>query len=124
MKEVAIIGLIIIFILTAIFHFLVMVKVIPYKMVWGGRLKSDSDMYRFEMGSLMVNLVFLYMIVVKAKIVTVHIDDAIMKCTLWFMFGLFLLNTFGNLFSKNRLEKMIFTPVTILLAAFILILLF
>ena len=64
MKEVAIIGLIIIFILTAIFHFLVMVKVIPYKMVWGGRLKSDSDMYRFEMGSLMVNLVFLYMIVV------------------------------------------------------------
>ena len=30
------------------------------------------------------------------------------------MFDMFVLNTVGNLFSKNRFEKMIFTPVTIL----------
>ena len=123
-KEIAILGLILIFILTGIFHMLVMMKVIPYKMVWGGRLKSDTEMYRFEAGSLLVNLVFMFVILVKAQILPVRINDTLINWALWIMFGLFVLNTIGNLFSKNRLEKLIFTPVTILLAVFILILLF
>jgi hypothetical protein len=44
------------------------------------------------------------------------------KIGLWLMFALFLLNTVGNLLSKNRYEKLIFTPITLLSAVFCLIL--
>jgi len=38
------------------------------------------------------------------------------------MTGLFLLNTFGNAFSKNKIERLLFTPVTVLLTIFSLVL--
>ncbi|WP_295121919.1 hypothetical protein [uncultured Chitinophaga sp.] len=42
--------------------------------------------------------------------------------TLWFMSAVFLLITIGNLFSQNKWEQLIFTPLTLLLsvAAFVL----
>jgi hypothetical protein len=34
------------------------------------------------------------------------------------MFVLFAINTVGNIFSNNELERLIFTPLTLLLAVF------
>jgi len=92
-------------------------------MVWGGRLNSDSEMFKFEFISLFINLFFIGIILVKAKIIELSVPDIILKSMLWIMFGLFCLNTVGNLLSKNKLEKLIFTPLTILLAILLLIIL-
>ena len=62
MKEIAQFGSLIIYSLSIVFHLLVLIKIIPYKMVWGGRLKSDIDMYKFEAVSLTVNLLFLFIL--------------------------------------------------------------
>ncbi len=44
------------------------------------------------------------------------IGRTILRVALWLMAVLFLLNTVGNVFSNDRLEQMLFTPVTLLLA--------
>ena len=94
---------------------LVLLKVIPYSIVWSGRLKSDREMYRFEVISILVNSIFFILILIQSGILTYEFPQRIMTIMLWFMSGLFLLNTIGNLMSKNRMEKIFFTPVTIIL---------
>jgi hypothetical protein len=45
-----------------------------------------------------------------------------MKIILWIMTIFFAFNTFGNILSKNKLEKRLFTPIAILLTVFSLVL--
>ena len=52
------------------------------------------------------------------SLLTIDIQKNVITYSLWLMTGLFLLNTLGNVTSKNKLEKRLFTPVTILLAIF------
>jgi hypothetical protein len=106
-----------------VFHLLVILKVIPYSIVWGGSLRSESAMYKYEAVALLVNALFLLVVLLESKIVTWKVRDSLLHHALWTMFGLFLINAFANLLSDNSLEKMIFTPVTILLAGFTIILL-
>ena len=115
MQEIAQIGLLSIFSLVLIFHILVLLKIIPYTIVWGSRLKSDSDMYKFETISLFINSLFIIIILIKSEYISFQINQLVMTISIWVMAGLFALNTFGNLLSKNKWEKIIFTPITILL---------
>lgn len=115
-------GSVVIFSMTIVFHVLVLLKIIPYKVVWGGRLKSDKDMYRFEIVSLILNVFFLLVVCVRCEFITIAINVNILRIILWIMAALFLLNTIGNLLSKNRYEKIIFTPITLLLTLFSIIL--
>jgi len=48
MKKTAQLGCIIIFLLTMLFHLLVMVKIIPSDMVWGGRHKCQVELRIFR----------------------------------------------------------------------------
>ena len=73
MKEVAQIGLIIIYSSLFVFHTLVLFKIIPYSIVWGGRLKTDIEMYKFESVSLMLNSVFLVLVLIKANYITFYL---------------------------------------------------
>ena len=122
MIHIAQYGLIIILSAVLVFHFLVLLKVIPYKIVWGGRLKSDTQMYRFEVVSIFTNLIFLAIVFAYSGILLSDISPNIISILLWIMAALFALNTLGNLMSKNKWEKIIFTPLTLLLSVFCLIL--
>ena len=122
MIKIAQSGLIIILSLFLILHFLVLLKIIPYTLVWGGRLKSDKEMYRFEIISIGMNALLVLVVLVQANFIVIDIPRIIITYALWVMAGLFLLNTFANATSKNRIEQRVFTPVTILLTIFCLIL--
>lgn len=115
-------GLIIILSAFLVFHFLIILKIIPYSVVWGGRLKSDKEMYRFETVSISINLFFLLIILVQSSFLAIDFPRKIMTIILWIMTALFLFNTFGNAISKNRIEQKLFTSITILLTIFSLIL--
>lgn len=117
-NRIATVGLLSIQSLIIIFHLLVMVGVIPFGMVWGGRLKNTSEMLSFEAVSILMNLVMLAVVAIKANILRVHVNRTVIRVALWLMFFLFLLNTLGNVLSNNHLEKIIFTPLTFLLAFF------
>ncbi len=106
-----------------IFHLLIVLKRIPYTIVWGGRLQTDTAMYRFEAVSLLLNTVFLIVVAIKAGYLAVPVSPTVLNGMLWVMAGLFLLNTIGNLLSKNRLERLIFTPITLIVSILTLVLL-
>jgi hypothetical protein len=38
-----------------IFHILVLIQIIPYQIVWAGRLNSIAEMQRFETISILIN---------------------------------------------------------------------
>ena len=122
MKKIAAISLVLVFLLTLGFHFLVMLKVIPYTLVWGGRLKCDADMYLFELISVALTLVFLAIVLLKSGMLKSRISPSFINTALWIMASMLLLNTAGNMLSENYLERLIFTPVTLLLSGLILIL--
>ena len=115
-------GLIIILAILLVLHFLILLKFIPYNIVWGGRIKSDIEMYRFEIVSILINLFYLFIILAQSRFMTIDFPRKIMTIILWIMTVLFLFNTFGNAISKNKIEQRLFTPVTIILAILSLIL--
>ena len=122
MKKIARNGLILIFSLSIVFHLLVLMQIIPYTIVWGGRITSLSQMYVFEAISILINLIFLFVVLLKLKILRIQFPEKLLNICLWIMFALFLLNTLGNLFSISDLERVIFTPITLLSSIFIFIL--
>ncbi|MCZ4410302.1 hypothetical protein O3Q51_15915 [Cryomorphaceae bacterium 1068] len=105
-----------IFGLLAIYHILIITQVIPFDKVWAGRLKSVAEMRSFETFSLFV-LVFMFTtFAVKYRQVKKGIENRWINGLIWIFAAFYALNTFGNLFSKNILELIFGTLVTLVLA--------
>lgn len=114
--KIASVLLIVFFSVIIVFHLLISFKVIPYAIAWGGRLTNDSEMYVFETFSIVLNTLFLLVAIKKHKQIKQGESSKFINVMLWIMFALFALNTIGNLFSINSFEKIVFTPVTIILS--------
>ncbi len=117
-KRIATIGLLLILSLVILFHLLVITGVVPFQIVWGGRLKDTAQMLVFETVSILLNLLMLLVVGIQAGLVKVSLNRKILTIAFWLMGVLFLINTVGNLVSLNALEQIVFTPVTLLLALF------
>ena len=105
---------ILIFLLSAIvvFHLLVLVKIVPYSMVWGGKFEDYNSLLPFEIASLLLNLSFIFLVRHRAR----RADSKAGRIGMWFMFALFALNTLGNLFAETWVERLAATPLTLILA--------
>jgi hypothetical protein len=108
---------IILFILatTVAFHVLIVVKVIPYHIAWGGRLQSDQDMYAFETVSILVNVFLALVLCIKANYLKLNLPNKLINVILWCFLILFLLNTIGNIIAVTAFEKS-FALVTLALS--------
>jgi hypothetical protein len=113
-------GLLLLLSLTILFHVLVLSRVVPYDIVWGGRLTSTRDMLQFETVSILINGLMLLVVLIHTGSWKVPLSRTLTRALLWGMCALFLLNTVGNLFSINQWERLIFTPLTLLLSLFCL----
>jgi len=102
--------------LVLVFHFLILLMVIPFELVWAGRLKSVEEMFVFESISIVANAMFIFVVLVKAEFISINIPIKIINTVLWIFVVLFALNTLGNLTSKTSLETFIATPLTFILA--------
>ena len=87
-----------------VFHILILVQVIPYSQVWGGRLNSVEEMQTFEIFSIAINLLMLLVVVIKYR----QLQQGRSSKLINFLIGLFAvffgLNTVGNLFAENLWE--------------------
>jgi len=108
-------GLLTILSLVVVFHVLVLTGVIPFQMVWGGRLTNTSEMVVFEAISIFLNVLMLFAVALHAGLLKLIVNRRITTVVLWLMVVLFFLNTVGNMFSTNQTEKIIFTPLTFML---------
>lgn len=105
-----------------LFHLSILFKIVPYDIAWGGRLQNDSEMYVFESISILINLILIFILMIKGKFVKEFIPIKVVNIVLWVFFALFLLNTIGNLLAKTNFEKF-FSVVTLAFSALIWIIL-
>ena len=110
---------IVLMVLLIIFHILIMIRIVPYDIVWGGQIKDDVSLMKFEIFALVTSFLFLVIILVKVDYLKFTKFRKITNIAVWIMFVFFLLNTVGNLASGVTLEKLIFTPITIILSVLI-----
>eukprot|EP00438_Fugacium_kawagutii_P013594 Skav223055 [mRNA] locus=scaffold1069:374046:374552:+ [translate_table: standard] len=95
------------------YHILILTHVVPSKYVWGGRLKSNSSMLRFEAVSLSLNLFFVLLVVLRAQLCCAKIGfQFCLKVLCWISYIIFTLNTIGNLLAQSWFEMLTFAPVT------------
>ncbi|TGK24448.1 hypothetical protein EHQ05_16135 [Leptospira yasudae] len=108
--------LLLIFVLVTIFHVLVLTGLLPFTIVWGGRLQSREQMIVFELISLTLNSFFIWIALIQNGFFQKAVPPKVVRILLWIMSALFSLNTIGNLLAESSLETRIFTPITFLLA--------
>ncbi len=100
-----------------LFHFCIVLKIIPYDIAWGGKLKNDNEMYVFESISILVNFFLCFILLIKGKYLNEVIPMKIVNVSLWIFLFLFALNTVGNIFAKTNFEKLF----SILTLAFVIL---
>jgi hypothetical protein len=93
----------------------IIVEIVPYEIVWGGRLKTESDMYTFEIISILTNLFLISILLIKGRLLKFQLNKKVVNGILWFFFAVFILNTVGNILAHTIFEKS-FSIVTLLLA--------
>lgn len=99
-----------------LFHVLVIINVIPYEIIWGGRIRNRRELINLELISIIVNAIMIFVVLIRTGMVGFSIRRRWMRLLFWMMFAFFLLNTLGNLVSLNQVEKFIFTPITLFLS--------
>lgn len=99
-----------------IFHLLLLTGIVPYDMVWGGRLNSAEEMQQFELMSIVINAIMILFVVLRMGWLKMPVSNLIPRIAMWLMVVLFAFNTLGNILSQNEFEKLVFTPLTLILA--------
>jgi hypothetical protein len=89
-----------------LFHICIIVKIIPYNIAWGGRLTNDNEMYVFESISILINVFLSWLLLMKGEFVKFKFHNNTVNIILWVFFGLFIVNTVGNIFAKTNFEKL------------------
>ncbi|MFD1552873.1 hypothetical protein DNU06_08085 [Putridiphycobacter roseus] len=98
-----------------IFHICILVHVIPYEFTWGGRLKNKEEMFVFESISILINLLLIAALLIKGSYIKPILPIKVVHIILWIFFGIFCLNTLGNMVAKTNFEKS-FTILTLTFA--------
>ncbi|MDF1695781.1 MAG: hypothetical protein P1U56_08125 [Saprospiraceae bacterium] len=109
-------GLLIIFGFLFLFHLLVLVGVIPYSIVWAGKIKDRIEMIQLESVSLFILAMATMTVLLKMRYVDFDFDPKIIKVGMWVFFVFFMLNTIGNLTAINPIEKYGFGLLTLVMA--------
>jgi hypothetical protein len=103
--------------LLSIFHLLVLFKILPADIVWGGRIQGvPENLIPLESIALLVTLFFMLIIAAKIGYVQAGKLSGAVNIGVWLIFIFLLLNTLGNLASGVSFENLIAAPITILLA--------
>lgn len=110
-----------ILIMLLLLHLCIIAKLIPYQLVWGGRLKTDTDMYRYQSFSIIITAAMLFFILTHMGFINLAISKLVSTIIYCLMAGMFFMSFIGNLKSTNRLERLVFAPISIFLVALILV---
>ena len=102
--------------LMLIFYTLVLLAIIPYDIVWAGKINSEVNMKKLEMISILVNAFAILILLLHAGYIQNNISVKIFKVIIWLFVILFSLNTIGNLFAESQFELYFFAPLSFILA--------
>ena len=112
-KKVALISMFFILGIVLIFHTLILTELIPYDIVWAGKLNSVEEMKSFETISILLNAFMLTVLYLKYRKLEQGTTSKVIDILIWIFAGFFVLNTLGNLFSKSMVELILGTLLTL-----------
>ena len=72
-----------------LFHLAILIKIIPYEITWGGKLKNDAEMYLFESISILINLFLAYVLLIRGEYVHKLIPSKVVNIILWIFLFIF-----------------------------------
>ena len=99
-----------------VFHILVLSEIIPFTIVWAGKINNIEEMRKLEIISICINCGMILIFLLQADYIQNKIPKRILNIIIWLLVVLFSLNTIGNLFAKSRFELYFFTPITFISA--------
>ena len=99
-----------------IVHLLILTEVIPYDIVWAGRMNSVEEMRTFETIAISVNTFMLVVLFMKYRQLQRRIRNKVVDMLIWLFAGYFFLNTIGNLFAESKIELIAGTSSTLILS--------
>jgi hypothetical protein len=100
--------------LLMVMHVLLLARVIPYDVVWGGNIKDESQFYVFEITALVLSALFLLIAAIKLGYIRAPGLRRAADIGMWIVFAYFAMNIITNLTARSSWEKAIFIPVTII----------
>jgi hypothetical protein len=105
-----------------VFHLLVIAGLIPYGIVWAGKINNRQQMLRMETVSLLVLTLAVLLVLMRMSYLQWVDNPIVLKGGMWLLFAFFSLNTLGNLTAKSPFEKYGFGSLTLLMAGCCLVL--
>ena len=103
--------------LLMVMHVLLLMRLIPYEVVWGGNIKDESHLNFFEISALLITGIFLVIVAIKLGYIKAPRLNRVANIGVWIVFAYFSMNIIGNLTSETSWEKLIFIPLSAILAA-------
>lgn len=100
-----------------IFHILVLFRIFPADIVWGGQIRDvQANLITLESIALIVTLLFILIIAARLGYIRAGRLSGLVNLGVWLLFAFLALNTLGNLVSGVTFESLFAAPLTILLA--------
>jgi hypothetical protein len=115
-QQQALKAMLILLLAVLLFHLSVLFQLIPYTIVWAGKLNSVQEMRTFESVSLLLCMFNILIFMLKGNYISHKIPMKFINGIIWFFVLLFSFNTVGNLFAKSNFELYVFTPLTFISA--------
>ncbi len=112
--------LLFIFGLLFIFHLLILFHVLPYDIVWAGKINDREQLVKFESVSIIILMLSTVIVAQKLGYLNFAIKPKVTQIGIWILFAFFTLNTIGNSFAKNPIEKYGFGFLTFVMMLLIL----
>ena len=101
----------------AVFQILVLLRVLPAEIVWGGAIQnSTTSLFPLEIISLLVTLLFAVIIAAKAGYIKAFPFQTAVNIGVWVVFAILLLSMVANFASGVAFENLIFAPIAVVLA--------
>ena len=101
----------------AVFHVVMLAGALPVGIAWGGQASSSREtLMVLETVGLVVTVLFAAVVGAKVGFIGGTRFRGAARIGMWVMSGYFVLNVVGNLASTSGLERMIFTPVSVVVA--------
>ncbi|UAM99066.1 hypothetical protein K8354_04375 [Polaribacter litorisediminis] len=94
----------------ALFHIAILMGIVlfdyvPIEFLWGGQMKTVTQLVNFEIVSLLTTVIFIFLLLIRSKWINLPKLLGVTRIVMWMVFVLFLLNTIGNGLSKTTFER-------------------
>jgi len=95
----------------ALFHIAILMGIVlfdyvPIEFLWGGQMKTVTQLVNFEIVSLLTTVIFIFLMLKRSKWINLPKLLIFTRIAMWMAFVLFLLNTIGNALAETTFERL------------------